>query len=58
MKSPGLNKAEQAIYAQLEELKSEVESDFDRYWRGSGVDWRPLKPVTTGVIRSTDAPES
>ena len=43
MKGPGLSKSEQANYAQLDELKSEIEAECDRYWRGSGIDWRPLK---------------
>lgn len=54
MKSGGLSQAEQAIYAHLDELKSEIEDDCDRYWRGSGVDWRPLKQVAT-VVRVMDA---
>ena len=58
MKGPGLTKAEQAIYAQLDELKSEIEADCDRYWQGSGVDWRPLKPVAKAVIRQTGEPAS
>ncbi|MFG1884444.1 hypothetical protein [Micromonospora sp. NPDC049102] len=54
MKGRGLSQAEQAFYAHLDELKSEIEADCDRYWRGSGVDWRPLKPVAKAVIRRTD----
>lgn len=54
MKSPGLNKVEQAVYAQLDELKSEIEADCDGYWQGSGVDWRPLKPVAKVVARRTE----
>ncbi|MGC4855283.1 hypothetical protein ACLQ24_18305 [Micromonospora sp. DT4] len=54
MKGKGLSQAEQAFYAHLDELKSEIEADCDRYWRGSGVDWRPLKPVAKAVIRRTD----
>lgn len=57
MKGPGLSQAEQAVYAHLDELKSEIEADCDRYWRGSGVDWRPLKPVAKGVIRQTNESE-
>lgn len=53
MKSPGLTKAEQTICAQLDELKSEIEADCDGYWRGTGVDWRPLKPVAKGVTMRT-----
>lgn len=51
MKGPGLSQAEQAFFAHLDELKYEIEADCDRYWRGSGVDWRPLKPVAKAVIR-------
>jgi hypothetical protein len=58
MKSAGLSQSEQAIYAHLDELKSEIEADCDRYWRGSGVDWRPLKPVAKAVIRQADEQES
>lgn len=53
MKGIGLTKAEQAVYAQLDELKSEIEADCDRYWQGTGVDWRPLKPVAKAVVRRT-----
>lgn len=53
MKGPGLSQAEQALYAHLDELKSAIEADCDRFWGGTGVDWRPLKPVAKGVIRST-----
>lgn len=54
MKTAGLSQSEQAAYAHLDELKSEIEAGCDSYWRGSGVDWRPLKPVATAVIRRTD----
>lgn len=54
MKDPGLNKGEQAVYAQLSELKSEIEAGYDRYWQGTDVDWRPLKPVAKAVIRQTE----
>jgi hypothetical protein len=54
MKGPGLSQAEQAIYAHMDELKSEIEADCDRFWRGSGVDWRPLRPVAKGVLRHAD----
>lgn len=54
MKGQGLSQAEQAFYAHLDELKSEIETDCDRFWRGSGVNWRPLKPVAKAVIRRTD----
>ncbi len=58
MRGQGLTKAEQAIYAQLDELKSEIEADYDRYWRGSGVDWRPPKPVARRAVRQTGEPHS
>jgi hypothetical protein len=58
MKSEGLSQSEQAIYAHLDELKSDIEADCDRYWRGSGVDWRPLKPVAKAVILQADEQES
>jgi len=51
MKGKGLSQAEQAFYAHLDELKLEIEADCDRFWRGSRVDWRPLKPVAKAVIR-------
>ncbi|PTT69620.1 hypothetical protein DBR22_03260 [Arthrobacter sp. HMWF013] len=54
MTGPGLSKSEQALYAHLDELKSKIESDFDRYWRGSGIDWRPRKPVVNAVARQTE----
>ena len=57
MKGPGLTKAEQMVYTQLDELKSEIEADFDRYWRRSGVDWRPPKPVAKGVIKQPGSPQ-
>ncbi len=58
MKSAGLSQSEQLIYAHLDELKSEIEADCDRYWRGSGVDWRPLKPVAKAAILQADKQES
>lgn len=58
MKGAGLSPAEQAVYAHFDELKSEIEADCDRYWRGSGVDWRPLKPVAKAVRRQADEPVS
>lgn len=44
MTGPGLNKVDQAVYARLEELKSEIEADCERYWRGSGIEWRLPRP--------------
>lgn len=54
MKGPGLSKTEQAIYAHLDELKSDIEANFERYWRGSGVNWRPPKPIAKGVLRKPE----
>lgn len=51
MKGPGLSKSEQVLLAHLDELKSKIESGFDRYWKGTGVDWRPPKPIAKGVLR-------
>jgi hypothetical protein len=36
---------------------TEIEADFDRYWRGVGVDWRPQKPVAKAIIRPSASPE-
>jgi uncharacterized protein (DUF1778 family) len=64
MKHAGLSQAEQAIYAHFEEIKSEIEGDYDFYWRGRGVDWRsrvdlrPLKPVATASAKKADARRS
>lgn len=58
MKGAGLSQAEQAIYAHLDELRTEIEADCDRYWRGTGVDWRPLKPVGKVVVPRADESES
>lgn len=51
MKGPRLSKPEQASYAQLDELKSQTEAEYDRYWRDTGIDWRPLKPVAKGTVK-------
>ena len=48
MKGEGRSVSEQAIYAHLDELRSEIEADCDRFWRGGGVDWRPLRPIAKG----------
>lgn len=51
MSRSGLSKTEQAVFVQLDRLKSEIETECDRYWRGTGVDWRPIKPVVKkGVV--------
>lgn len=57
MKGSGLSPTDQVVYAHLDELKSEIEEACDRYWQGSGVDWRPLKPVAKAVIRRADGAE-
>lgn len=54
MKGKGLSQADQAVYAHLDELKNEIEADCDRFWRGSGVNWRPLKPVAKAVVRRAE----
>lgn len=51
MVGAGLPKTEQAVYVQLDRLKSKIETECDRYWRGTGVDWRPIKPIAKGVVR-------
>ncbi len=57
MKGAGLSKTDQAIYTHLDELKSEIEAQFDRHWQGSGVDWRPPKPVVKGTIKQAGEPQ-
>ncbi|WP_248146297.1 hypothetical protein [Microbacterium aoyamense] len=54
---PKLTQADLAVYAELEELRADIEAEFDRYWRGSGIDWRPRKPVAQGVVRRVHEPE-
>lgn len=51
MKRAGLGPNEQAVFAHLDELKSDIEADCDRYWQRSGVDWRPPKQVAKATIR-------
>lgn len=58
MRESGLTKAEQAFYLQLEDLKAEIEADCDRYWIGTGVDWRPRKPIAKGTVRRTGESQS
>lgn len=57
MKTSGLTKTEQALYARLDQLLSAIEADCDRYWQGSGIEWRLPKPVATGVVREPSDPE-
>lgn len=58
MKGPGLSQAEQALYAHLDELKSEIEAECDYYWQDTGVDWRPIKPVAKAILRRAEEPEA
>ncbi|MBM2621832.1 hypothetical protein JIG36_40645 [Actinoplanes sp. LDG1-06] len=58
MKGAGLSQAEQTFYAHLDELESEIVADCDRYWRGSGVDWRPLMPTAKAAVRRPDETRS
>jgi hypothetical protein len=58
MKGSGLSQTEQAVYAHLDELKSEIEADCDRHWQGTGVDWRPPKPIFKAVNQHADEPET
>lgn len=46
-----LKQIEQVVLSRLEQLRSEMEADFDRYWQEADVDWRPAKPVAT-VVRA------
>lgn len=50
MKGPGLTKADQAAYAALDELKAEIETASDAFWKEVGADWRPIKPVVKGKV--------
>lgn len=58
MKASGLSPAGQAVYAHLDEVRSEIEEDCDRYWQGAGVDWRPPKPVARAIRRHADDAEA
>lgn len=49
MTGAGLSKAEQATYARLDDLKSNIEKAFDEYWQGTGINWRPPEPVARAV---------
>lgn len=53
MKGPGLSQGDQAVYANLEELRIKIEAECDRFWHGTNVDWRPIKPVAKGRFRGT-----
>lgn len=52
MKGPGLSQAEQAVYAHLDELKFEIEAEYDHFWHNHGIDWRPQKPLVKARMRS------
>lgn len=57
MKGSGLSQADGALYAHLDELRSNIEAECDYYWRTTGVDWRPIKPVAkaiSGLVDETD----
>lgn len=41
MKDSSLSKTEQLMLVQLEEIKSEIEKEFDQFCSGTGMDWRP-----------------
>jgi hypothetical protein len=55
---PSMTEADLALFAHLDDLKSEIEVSYDRYWRGSGVQWRPPKAVAKGIVRRTQEPEA
>ena len=57
MKGSGLNKAEQAIYVQLEELKSEIEADYEFYWHDTSDASRPSSSVVKGAVRPAEEPQ-
>lgn len=48
-----LSKMEQVVLSRLEQLRSELEADFDYYWQAADVDWRPAKPVAKVVRKLT-----
>ncbi|GAA1440712.1 hypothetical protein [Leifsonia poae] len=48
---PKLTQTDLVFYAKLEELKTDIEAEFDQFWRGSGIDWRPRKTLVKGVVR-------
>lgn len=56
MKAGELGPAEQVFFVHLDELRSEIEAECDRYWHDTGVDWRPVKPVVKEAVerRSQD----
>src|SRR5690606_11632482 len=58
MTGAGMTKSEQAVYAELDELRSAIEAECDWYWEGTAVDWRPVKPVATRAVGRTEEPES
>lgn len=48
---PSLTKGEQEVYAALMSLRDELEAGFDKFWEGSGVDWRPPRPLVRAKLR-------
>lgn len=58
MKAAKIPKADLPVYAALVDLKSEFEAEYDRFWRNTDVDWRPTRPVVTGVVRRRTDPLS
>ncbi|MDI2019994.1 hypothetical protein [Paenarthrobacter nicotinovorans] len=49
MDKPGLTKAEQLIFRQLDQLKSELEAAFEFYWKHTEVDWRPPQVIAKAL---------
>jgi len=50
MVNMGLSKSEQATYVRLLQLKTDIEASYDRYWSGTGLDWRLQHPAAKAVI--------
>lgn len=53
MKDRGLSKAEQLLYAHLDELRIDIETSYDRYWQGNGAAWRLPKPVAKPLVKNS-----
>lgn len=51
MTSGSLSKPDQAVYAGLTKLKSEIEAECHRFWRDSGIDWHPSTPAVKATLR-------
>ena len=54
MSKGSLTKAEQTTFAELDRLRVSIEESGDRYWRGTGYDWRPQMPVAYAQIVKKD----